>query len=159
MAKPHFIGAHDHQACVRDALAAARAVCAARSERFTPLRERVLELVWSSHRPIGAYAILEQLKGGRAAAPPTVYRALEFLMEAGLVHRIASLNAYVGCTHAGQSHAVSFLICRRCRAAVEIDSPAIGEALTRGAARAGFRVESQVVELAGLCKQCQADAA
>ena len=146
---------HDHAKCVADALAAARELCAKRGERFTELRGRVLELVWDSHRPIGAYAILERLKAdGRSAAPPTVYRALEFLMGAGLVHRIESLNAFVGCAHPGESHATQFLICKSCGTALELDEPAVGAALSHAADKRGFKVETRVVELSGACAAC-----
>jgi Fur family zinc uptake transcriptional regulator len=146
---------HDHAKCVADALAAARELCAKRGERFTELRGRVLELVWDSHRPIGAYAILERLKAdGRSAAPPTVYRALEFLMKAGLVHRIESLNAYVGCAHPGERHASQFLICKTCGTSLELDELAVGSALAQAANARGFKVEARVVELSGLCASC-----
>lgn len=97
---------HDHMSCIAEALQRAVALCESRGTQLTELRRRVLELVWSSHEPIGAYRILEQLdrplpgqmRGkARRAAPPTVYRALDFLIEQGLVHRIESLNAFVGC--------------------------------------------------------------
>ncbi|MCM0020924.1 MAG: transcriptional repressor, partial [Tagaea sp.] len=137
---------HDHAKCVADALTAARELCAKRGERFTELRGRVLELVWDSHRPIGAYAVLERLKSdGRSAAPPTVYRALEFLMGAGLVHRIESLNAYVGCAHPGERHASQFLICKSCGTALELDEPAVGAALAQAADKRGFKIEARVV--------------
>lgn len=146
---------HDHTKCVTDALAAARELCARRGERFTELRGRVLELVWDSHRPIGAYAVLERLKAdGRSAAPPTVYRALEFLMAAGLVHRIESLNAYVGCVHPGERHASQFLICKSCGTALELDEPAVGTALAQAADKRGFKIERRVVELSGSCAAC-----
>lgn len=146
---------HDHAKCVADALAAARELCAKRGERFTELRGRVLELVWDSHRPIGAYAVLERLKAdGRSAAPPTVYRALEFLMSAGLVHRIESLNAYVGCAHPGERHASQFLLCKSCGTAFELDEPAVGTALSQAADKRGFKVEQRVVELSGSCACC-----
>lgn len=146
---------HDHAKCVADALAAARELCAKRGERFTELRGRVLELVWDSHRPIGAYAILEKLKSdGRSAAPPTVYRALDFLMAAGLVHRIESLNAYVGCAHPGERHASQFLLCKTCGVSVELDEPALGTALAQAADKRGFKVDARVVELSGLCANC-----
>jgi Fur family zinc uptake transcriptional regulator len=146
---------HDHAKCVADALAAARELCARRGERFTELRGRVLELVWDSHRPIGAYAVLGRLKAdGRSAAPPTVYRALEFLMDAGLVHRIESLNAFVGCAHPGERHASQFLICRTCGTAQELDEPAVGAALAQAADKRGFKVEQRVVELSGACAAC-----
>jgi Fur family transcriptional regulator, zinc uptake regulator len=147
---------HDHEHCVSTALSAAEAVCADASERLTPLRRRVLELVWGSHRPIGAYAILDRLKeDGRSAAPPTVYRALEFLLERGLIHRIESLNAFVGCAHPGESHLVQFLICRTCGMTAELDDRRLGEAIGRSAAEHGFNIQSRVVELSGICSGCQ----
>jgi Fur family zinc uptake transcriptional regulator len=147
---------HDHDACVNEAIDAAAALCQRIGERFTPLRRRVLELVWSSHQPIGAYAILDKLRAeGRAAAPPTVYRALDFLLAHFIVHRIASMNAYVGCQHPGEAHAVQFLICRSCGMAAELHDPAIGEVAARSAGRVGFTIESRVIELAGLCARCK----
>jgi len=90
---------HDHSRCVSHALAEAETICARQGLRLTALRKRVLELVWASHKPLGAYDILGVLsdEDGRRAAPPTVYRALDFLLENGLVHRIASLNAITDC--------------------------------------------------------------
>ena len=97
---------HDHSQCVDSALADADALCARQGVRLTALRRRVLELVWQSHKPLGAYDILGTLseEDGRRAAPPTVYRALDFLMENGLIHRIASLNAFIGCVRPEHSH-------------------------------------------------------
>jgi Fur family zinc uptake transcriptional regulator len=147
---------HDHDHCVATALSAAESVCAEAAERLTPLRRRVLELVWTSHRPIGAYAILDQLKeGGRSAAPPTVYRALEFLLERGLIHRIESLNAFVGCAHPGESHLVQFLICRTCGMTAELDDRRLADAIGRSAVEHGFNIQSRVIELSGTCESCQ----
>src|SRR5581483_8522848 len=96
---------HDHALCIDDALAAAERQCAARGARLTEQRRRVLELIWKSHAPVGAYTLLDRLReGGVRAQPPTVYRALEFLVENGLIHRIESLNAYVGCADPDQRH-------------------------------------------------------
>ena len=93
---------HDHDACVDDAMARAEAICGAQGARLTPMRRRVLELVWNGHRPRGAYDILEDLASdGKKPAPLTVYRALDFLVEQGLVHRLESLNAFVGCADSG----------------------------------------------------------
>jgi len=154
-AEHHHADHHDHGKCVADALAAAREICAQRGERFTELRGRVLELVWASHRPIGAYAVLERLKAdGRSAAPPTVYRALDFLMDVGLVHRIESLNAYIGCAHPGAAHSSQFLICNDCGTAEELESPAIDAALAAAAGDHGFKLAGRVVELSGTCKSC-----
>lgn len=147
---------HDHDHCVATALSAAETVCATAGERLTPIRKRVLELVWGSHRPIGAYAILDRLKDdGRSAAPPTVYRALDFLLERGLIHRIESLNAFVGCAHPGEFHLVQFLICRTCGMTAELDDRRLGDAIGRSAAEQGFAIQSRVVELSGVCHSCQ----
>ncbi|MDZ5646155.1 Fur family transcriptional regulator [Nitrospirillum sp. BR 11828] len=155
----HAHGGHDHKACVGDALARAHTLCEARGARLTTLRERVLELVWSSHRPRGAYAILEEMAvDGKRVAPLTVYRALDFLVEQGLVHRIESLNAYVGCPEPGQAHAGQFLVCERCGDATELNEPAVTNAITNGAAARGFRVLRQTVEVLGLCPTCQSAA-
>ncbi len=103
---------HDHGHCVATALDAAASLCQRRRARLTPLRRRVLELVWRSHEPQGAYDILDTLgERGRRAAPPTVYRALDFLLGQGLIHRIESLNAFVGCRDPDTPHAGQFLIC------------------------------------------------
>lgn len=148
---------HDHAHCVADALTRADALCAERGARLTTLRRRVLELVWSSHRPRGAYAVLEDLsqQDGKATAPLTVYRALEFLVEQGLVHRIESLNAYVGCAAPGATHSGQFLVCEGCGDAAEIDDPSIRSAIDAAAAARGFRVQRPTVEVRGVCKDCQ----
>jgi Fur family transcriptional regulator, zinc uptake regulator len=148
---------HDHDRCVSTALAAAEAVCERSGERLTPLRRRVLELVWGSHKPIGAYAMLDQLKvDGKSAAPPTVYRALEFLLGCGLIHRIESLNAYVGCSHPGENHVTQFLICKACGTTAELDDRRLGDAIGRSAAEHGFNIVSRVIELSGVCSRCRA---
>ena len=108
---------HDHRHCLKDALDRAAALCRDRGVRLTPIRRRVLELVWSGHRPLGAYDILDALQAERrGAAPPTVYRALDFLREQGLVHRIESRNSFVGCPDPDTPHGGQFLICRTCAA-------------------------------------------
>jgi Fur family zinc uptake transcriptional regulator len=146
---------HDHHRCVADALDRAEAICAGRGVRLTGLRRQVLELVWESHGPIGAYDLLERLRGTRrGAAPPTVYRALDFLMEQGLVHRIARLNAFIGCAHPDAPHQGQFLICTRCGIAAELDEPEIARAIERRAKALDFRIEHQTVEVTGLCPRC-----
>ncbi|MDU8617006.1 Fur family transcriptional regulator [Pseudomonas syringae] len=149
---------HDHSHCVHSALAEADALCAKQGLRLTTLRRRVLELVWQSHKPLGAYDILAVLsdEDGRRAAPPTVYRALDFLLENGLVHRIASLNSFTGCNHPTHAHQGQFLICRLCHAAIELQHPAISNAVVDAAAGVGFAVEGQTVEIVGVCAGCKA---
>jgi len=147
--------AHDHGRCVSDALARAEAVCAARRARLTAIRRQVLELVWQAHQPVLAYDLLELLRARQPrAAPPTVYRALEFLQAHGLVHRIESLNAYVGCADPSHPHSGQFLICQRCRAVAELDDAAIRAAIEARARAAGFRCDSQTVEVRGECPRC-----
>ncbi len=151
--------ASGHQQCIDDALSIAQVMCDEEQLRLTPLRKRVLELVWQSHQPMGAYDILAQLTSeeGRPAAPPTVYRALDFLLEHGLIHRIASLNAFIGCAYPQQPHQAQFLICRLCRFARELPHSAIDAAIADEAHKAGFTVEGQVIEVFGLCAPCQAE--
>lgn len=147
---------HDHDHCVSHALAEADQLCARSGVRLTALRKRVLELVWQSHKPLGAYDILAELtaQDGRRAAPPTVYRALDFLLENGLVHRIASLNAFIGCNHPQHPHQGQFLICRNCHMAIELEQATISGAIDQAARGVGFQVEGQTVEVVGLCEQC-----
>ena len=130
-----------------------------RGARLTELRRRVLELIWLSHEPVGAYALLERLARERGpVAPPTVYRALDFLIAHGLVHRLASRNAFIGCARPDRDHIGQFLVCSGCGVAAELDDRRIDAAIRDGAAAAGFAVEHPVVELAGRCPQCRSKA-
>ncbi len=147
---------HDHASCIDAALERAAEICERRQVRLTPLRQRVLQAVWSSHRPIGAYDILTILTNERGTtAPPTVYRALEFLLENGLIHRIESLNAFVGCTKPGREHTWQLLICRACGRVAEISDPELEGSIVGAAARAGFTLQRRTIELAGLCSTCR----
>ena len=147
---------HDHEACVARALVAAEALCRQRGARLTALRRRVLELVWSNHEPVKAYDLLEALRRERdGATPPTVYRALEFLRAAELIHRLESLNAFVGCAEPGRRHVGQFLICARCQRVAELSDSGVSGALERTAHAAGFRITAQVVELQGVCDACR----
>ncbi len=146
---------HKHQKCLQSAIATAKKHCAELGLRLTPLRQRVLELVWQSHEPVKAYDILAQLKNDQgASAPPTVYRALDFLQEEGLVHKIESLNAYVGCGNPVESHSSQFLICQQCGIVAELDDPDIRNLLMKKASSLGFRIQDEMVEIKGLCQEC-----
>lgn len=141
----------------------AEALCRKRGVALTPLRRQVLDLVIAADKPVGAYALLDRLKAERpGAAPPTVYRALEFLLENGLIHRIEKLNAFIGCAEAhaghGHHHPHQFLICRRCGETAEIADHAAAHALEAAAKAQGFRPERMVVEIEGLCAACAAGA-
>jgi Fur family zinc uptake transcriptional regulator len=145
---------HDHTRCASQALRTAEALCIRRGVRFTDMRRRVFAAVWESHAPIGAYDILAQLNaaGGRNA-PMAVYRALDFLIEHGLIHRVASLNAFVGCACPGDNHTNPLLICRMCGTVAELDAPAVHTAVAK--AVPGFAVESEVIEISGVCPHCR----
>ena len=146
---------HDHSACISDALARAETLCAEQGLRLTAIRRRVLELIWDNHRPTKAYDLLHTIGQERGnAAPPTVYRALDFLLEAGLIHKIESLNAFIGCDAGhGKSHP-KFLICRSCERVAEIPSPEVDDALAHEAKRAGFRIDHETIEIGGTCTAC-----
>ena len=151
---------HNHRHCVATALARAEAVCRRRGLRFTRIRRRVLELIWGSHRPATAYALLAQLRREKHnAAPPTVYRALDFLLEHRLAHKIESLNAYIGCahstTHARGGHSGQFLICERCQQVAELDDPELRRMIERKAARAGLVAARHTIEISGRCARCR----
>lgn len=147
---------HDHSACIAGAVSRAKAICAEQGGRLTPQRQQVLELVWQEHKPVGAYELLERLReNGIKAAPPTVYRALEFLLKHGLIHRIESLNAYTGCTTPGTPHHGQFLVCSECHRVAELNEPAIRGQLDESARRLGFEIVRQTVEICGLCPRCR----
>ncbi|MCC6921400.1 MAG: transcriptional repressor [Alphaproteobacteria bacterium] len=147
--------AHDHASCQHTARSAAERLAAARGVRLTDSRARVLEIVAESHKPVGAYDILQRLAGERGrAAPPTVYRALAFLVDQGFVHRIDSLNAFVACFDPERAHDAGFLICEKCRTVQEVADPALGAAVKSAVAASGFRPRRVVVEISGLCAEC-----
>ena len=141
-------------------MAHAEALCTSRAERLTPTRRQVLEALAASHRPLGAYEIIDRLaERGPRPAPITVYRALDFLMTRGLVHRIASRNAFLACVNNHSSEAlVAFLICENCGAVGEAAGAAIGQVLGTAARQAGFTPKMSVVEISGLCGHCRSRA-
>lgn len=146
---------HDHAACVSDGVAAAESVCSAAGLKLTAQRRRVLEILLSEHRAMGAYDILDVLRAdGQAAQPPVAYRALDFLVEHGFAHKVERLNAFVACANPGKKHAPGFLICRMCKAVAEAPIAPVRKALDKSAAQAGFIVEKAAIEALGLCPEC-----
>jgi Fur family zinc uptake transcriptional regulator len=157
LAKPTFPAPdHDHGRCTADALMHAEQVCELRSQKFTPVRRRVLAALLSSHRPLGAYEVIEEIaKSTSRPAPITVYRALDFLMENGLVHRIESRNAFLACAHDHDAAAmVAFLICERCGSVGEIPAGPMAQSLNSAARAAGFSAKMSVLEITGTCAHC-----
>lgn len=149
---------HDHAHCESVGLAHAEAICAERKERLTSLRRRVLEALLESHQPLGAYELIDRLaeKKGRPA-PITIYRALDFLREQGLVHRIESRNAFIACVHNHDSgDPVVFLICEKCGAVGEAASAKVAETIKTASRTAGFTPRTPVIEISGICAHCKA---
>jgi Fur family zinc uptake transcriptional regulator len=148
---------HDHGRCAADALAHAEELCRGRGQKLTPIRRQVLESLLASHRPLGAYELIEALAVRMPRpAPITVYRALEFLMAQGLVHRIESRNAFLACVQRhDQSAFTAFLICDRCGSVGEVAAAAVASTLADAAQSVGFRPRFSVVEIAGLCAHCR----
>lgn len=142
---------------VAQSLLTADRKCARRGLRLTALRKRVFELILHNHGPVKAYDLLDHLRQEhQGAAPPTVYRALDFLLDAGLIHRIASLNAFVACEEPDSTHVGQFYICRDCGDVSEMDNPEISEALDRKAKALDFAVDQETVEVMGRCGKCRA---
>jgi Fur family zinc uptake transcriptional regulator len=151
-----FAADHDHAACIDAALDRAAELCARRGARLTRLRRRVLELVWQGHAAVKAYDLLAALhRRGGAAKPPTVYRALDFLMAHGLVHRLESLNAYIGCPDPDHPHPGQFLVCSECGNAIELNDVRVSAAIDACARDQGFKVDRTMVEVRGLCSACR----
>ncbi|HIG67637.1 MAG TPA: transcriptional repressor [Porticoccaceae bacterium] len=150
---------HDHGRCINAALSRANNLCLEKGVRLTPTRESVLRLLWQSHQPLGAYQVQDQLSKltGKSIAPPTVYRAIEFLSDLGLVHRLASLNAYIGCPFPNSEHSNLFMICNGCGSAAEVAHSALNDVLQNASEKAQFKLESQSIELFGRCPQCSQD--
>jgi Fur family zinc uptake transcriptional regulator len=154
---------HDHQRCIDQALRDARRLCKQRKVKLTPLRASVLALVWRSHQALGAYPLMDLLRqkrleeegANKLIAPPTVYRVLDFLQQQGLIHRLATLNAYIGCEHPAQQHNGCFLICADCHNTEELPDTELSSAIDNLAQSDGFCVQHAAVEVVGLCAGCQ----
>jgi Fur family zinc uptake transcriptional regulator len=162
--------AHDHGACAHaahqseragSAIARAEAACQAQGVRLTPIRRQVLEALYTTHRPLGAYDLVAMLghtaePKGRPLAPVTIYRALDFLMEQGLAHRLASRNAFIACPHGhGPSDLVAFLICEECGGVDERASAPLSQAVAGLLAGERFQAQRQVLEISGRCGHCR----
>ena len=156
--KHHVDDAHGFVAAVEHA-------CQERGLRLTPIRSRVLSLIADAGKPVKAYELLELVREGKsingrgvgADAPPTVYRALDFLMANGFVHKLESVNAFVACHHPNSDqHSVPFLICDRCHSAVELEDREVVTQLETRAKALGFQPQAQTLEVHGLCARCSA---
>ena len=152
-----FHGEHDHRHCQNQAMSDAIAQCTEKGLKLTKTRKLVLEIIWATHNPIGAYDVLQKLQeNGHKPAPPTAYRALDFLVNAQLIHRIESLNAYIGCPSPNSSHQCQFYICKQCGHIAELNNQAITTALDDCAKELGFQNQQPIIEVHGVCANCTA---
>ncbi len=146
---------HNHQNCIEGALRTAEGLCAEQNLQFTAVRRRVLEILLQDHRALGAYDILSVLaEDGLGSQPPVVYRALDFLVQNGLAHRIERLNAYTACAHPERDHVPAFLVCRGCKSVAEAETDLTQGRLGKAAQQNGFKIERIAVEAEGLCPGC-----
>ena len=159
MAKSHACSSPDHH--VLDAagfVSAVERACSERGLRLTEIRARVLGLVADAGKPIKAYDLLDKVREGEgagAAAPPTVYRALDFLLANGFIHKLESVNAFVACHHPNAAqHSAPFLICDGCHKAVELEDEHVVATLDAQARALGFSPQTQTLEVHGLCAEC-----
>lgn len=150
--------AHDHRRHAAEALERAERVCRERGLRLTPIRRKALEALHDDHRPVGAYDLADRIspRDGRRLAPVSIYRALDFLVEQGFVHRLSSRNAYLACLHGhGADEVVAFLICEACGGVDEDSSPAMKQAVSAITQSRQFQPLHQVVEIVGRCEHCR----
>ena len=148
---------HEHTGCVARGVSAAEGLCAEKSLRLTTARRRVLEILLAEHKAMGAYDVLARLSSsGDPAHPPAAYRALDFLVNNGLAHRIERLNAFVACCRPGEGHRPAFLICRDCRnvAETQVGPEREVDVIDETASRMGFQIEQASIEIEGLCPSC-----
>lgn len=157
---------HDHHSTVHHVhhtddvnarLQEAERFCLETGAKLTPLRKEVLQLILTAQKPMGAYDLLAKMKhhADRPAAPPTVYRSLDFLLEQGLIHRLSSINAFIPCCHPREGHQAAFLICSQCHSVKEAPALGVLHALQEVTDGDHFKVQHSIIELSGLCQSCQ----
>ena len=149
---------HDHGDCIRRVLDEAERRASEDKVNFTPVRRHALEILLESHAAMPAYGLLKRLEeDGFGSQPPVAYRALDFLIEQGFVHKVERLNAFVACMYPHEAHTPAFLICRNCRSVAETCVSPTPAALRQEARAAGFTIERSMMEAEGLCRACAAE--
>lgn len=147
---------HNHAGCREKALHTAEQLCNQRGVRFTPIRREVLELIWESHCAVKAYDLLDKIKPQTGSAKPaTVYRALDFLLEQGLIHKVESLNAFIGCSFSDRQHEQLLLTCVKCHEVEERPGERVMEAIANELEQASFTMQHKAVEIHGICGRCK----
>ena len=145
----------DHDVCIESALSRAEEICSLRGVRFTVLRRHIFRMICSSHTPVKAYRILDNLRDlDFCARPPTVYRTLDFLLAHGLIHRLSSLNAYIGCSHPLTHSGCYFLICSDCGEIKECCNKDLSGSIWSVASDNFFHISRVTLEIEGYCSDC-----
>jgi Fur family zinc uptake transcriptional regulator len=134
-------------------------ICADRGVRLTSQRKRVFELICSNNKASSAYELLEALKMSEPQAkPPTVYRALDFLMDQGFIHRVESTNSFISCCSCNaHTHFSHLLICDKCSDVIELQSESLVASLEQNAETHAFQVTNHVIESHGICQSCSSN--
>ena len=146
---------HDHAHCTADLIARAERTCERRGSKLTGQRREILSSVAQSHSAVGAYDIIERMaEHGPRPAPITVYRALDFLLAHGLVHKIESRNAFVACSHSHEGQPAALLICESCGTVAELDAPEIFKLVGEKAKAQKFMPAHTLIEMSGTCGPC-----
>ncbi|MGB4498780.1 MAG: transcriptional repressor [Methylococcaceae bacterium] len=146
---------HNHSNCIQTALNTASQLCNERGVQLTDIRKQVLELIWADHHAVKAYDLLERIKPLQSAAKPaTIYRALDFLREQGFIHRVESLNAFIGCCDLKTAHEQLLLICKQCNDVEERHADLVMQALAQELQNAKFIAHSKAIEIHGICENC-----
>lgn len=146
---------HDHSHCTSDLIARAERTCERRGSKLTGQRRDILSCVAQGHSAVGAYDIIERMAmHGNRPAPITVYRALDFLLAHGLVHKIESRNAFVACSHSHDGQPAALLICETCGTVAELDAPEIFRDIAEKAMAQNFTPNRTLIEMSGTCNAC-----
>ena len=145
----------NHKISIDEALKKAEIICNKKGVKLTKLRKKVLTLILKNHGYVKAYDLLNDLKkNDTSAKPPTVYRSLDFLMEHGFIHKIQSLNAFVGCSHPDEHEDCYFLICKECKNIEECCSNKVKKVLTSTSGKNNFSPNQVTLEITGICQDC-----
>jgi Fur family zinc uptake transcriptional regulator len=144
-----------HESCIETAILEADLICKKKGLRFTPIRKKILEMIWASHGPVKAYEILDILKKTFASArPTTVYRSIDFLRDNGLIHKLTSLSAYIGCTHPLKHNDCYFLICIVCGEIKECCDSQLTKQIKETSKQNKFKLNQVTLEIDGTCEDC-----
>ena len=147
---------HDHRKCSKKVIQNAEETCLKFSLNFTPIRKKVLEIISSNHKPSRAYDLLEKLRDdGFCDKPPTIYRALDFLIENKIVHKLNTINAYVACFDEESEEISCFLICEMCQEIEEFHNKNLNKVLTNIGKKRGIEIKNLNLEIGFKCQECK----